>query len=150
MTALSLAGYAGRAMAAEKPDLSGTWTIDLAKSDYGMMPPPTKVEAKITHKEPEVTMNILQVTARGERTSEFKFATDGKEVETQVMGRPGKVKAKWEGSALVVTTKAEFQGNEILQVEKWTLGEGGKTLTAEATMNSPMGENKTKRIFVKQ
>ncbi len=140
---------AGCIAAADKPDLSGTWTIDLEKSDFGMMPPPTKLERKIAHKDPDFNVTTLQANARGERTSEAKMTTDGKECEIQIMGRPAKAKAVWEGKSIIVTTKAEFQGNELTQVEKWTLSEDGKTLQAESTLNSPMGENKSKLIFKK-
>ncbi len=135
--------------AADKPDLSGNWNIQLDKSDFGMMPPPSKMERKIAHKDPQMTVSTLQASQRGERTTEAKYTTDGKEAEVQLMGRPAKVSAKWEGETLVVTTKLEFQGNEMTQVEKWSLSSDGKTLTTEGTMNSPMGENKTKLIFSK-
>jgi len=135
--------------AADKPDLSGTWNIQLDKSDFGMMPPPSKMERKVAHKDPQLTVTTSQASQRGERTTEAKYTTDGKESEVQLMGRPAKVSAKWEGSALVVTTKLEFQGNEMTQVEKWSVSADGKTLTSEGTMNSPMGENKTKLIFTK-
>jgi len=135
--------------AADKPDLSGTWTINLDKSDFGMMPPPTKMERKVSHKDPDLTITTTQASQRGERTSEAKYTTDGKESEVQLMGRPAKVKAVWEGSTLVVTTKLEFQGSEMTQVERWGLSSDGKTLTTEGTMNSPMGENKTKLVFAK-
>jgi hypothetical protein len=136
-------------VAADKPDLSGTWNIQLDKSDFGMMPPPSKMERKIAHKDPEIGVSTFQASERGERTTETKYTTDGKEAEVQLMGRPAKVTAKWQGSSLVVTTKLEFQGNEIVQVETWSLSSDGKTLTSEGTMNSPMGENKTKLIFTR-
>lgn len=136
-------------VAADKPDLSGTWNIQLDKSDFGMMPPPSKMERKVSHKDPQLAVTTLQASQRGERTTEVKYTTDGKESEVQLMGRPAKVSAKWEGSSLVVTTKLEFQGNEMTQVEKWSVSSDGKTLTSEGTMNSPMGENKTKLIFTK-
>jgi hypothetical protein len=135
--------------AADKPNLTGTWNIDLEKSDFGMMPPPTKLERKVDHKDPEFSVTTLQANARGERTTEAKMTTDGKECEIQIMGRPAKAKAVWEGKSIVVNTKAEFQGTEVLQVEKWTLSEDGKTLTTEASLNSPMGENKSKLVFKK-
>lgn len=136
-------------MAADKPDLSGTWTIELDKSDFGMMPPPSKMERKVAHKDPQITINTLQVTPRGERNSETKYTTDGKENEVQLMGRPAKVTAKWDGSALVVTTKLAVEGAEVVQVERWSLSSDGKTLTSEGTLSSPMGENKTKLVFNK-
>ena len=36
------------------PNLSGTWTIDIAKSDFGPAPPPDSVVMVIDHKEPTI------------------------------------------------------------------------------------------------
>ncbi len=133
----------------EKPDFSGHWSIDLAKSDFGMMPPPDKLERDIDHKDPDIKIKTLQAGARGERTSESKLTTDGKESSVQVMGREAKSIAAWKGSKLTVKTKLEFNGAEILQNETWTLSGDGKVLTIENAISSPQGEFTMKNVFTK-
>ena len=48
-------------------------------------------------------------------TTTVKYSTDGKETTNEMMGAPTKSTAKWDGNALLVVTKADFQGNEITQ-----------------------------------
>jgi len=135
--------------AADKPNYSGQWTVDLAKSDFGMMPPPEKLERTIDHKDPEISIQTLQVGARGEMKTDSKYTTDGKEATIQVRGREAKVKAKWDGNKLTVNTKSEFQGMEVGQKEIWILSEDGKTLTIENAISTPQGDFTTKSVFTK-
>lgn len=135
--------------AADKPDFSGLWSIDLAKSDFGMMPPPEKLERTIDHKDPDLKIKTVQAGPRGERTTEQKLTTDGKEAAVQVMGRDAKSTASWKGGKLNVKTKLEFNGAEILQSETWSLSEDGKTLTIENAISSPQGEFTMKNVFTK-
>jgi hypothetical protein len=132
-----------------KPDFSGHWSIDLAKSDFGMMPPPEKLERDIDHKDPEIKIKTLQAGPRGERTTESKLTTNGKESSVQVMGRDAKSTAAWKGSKLNIKTKLEFNGAEILQDETWTLSNDGKVLTIENAISSPQGEFMMKNVFTK-
>lgn len=135
--------------AADKPDFSGHWVADLAKCDFGMMPPPEKMERDIEHKDPDFKLKSLQKSARGENTSETKFTTDGKEATIKIRGNDAKMTAAWEGSKLVVTTKSEFNGMAISQKETWTLSSDGKTLNTENQIATPQGDITVKLVFTK-
>ncbi len=135
--------------AADKPDFSGKWVVDLAKSDFGMMPPPEKLERTVEHKDPEFKLKSLQKSQRGEFTSESKYTTDGKEATIQLRGRDAKVTANWEGNKLVVVTKSDFNGNAVTQKETWNLSADGKTLSTESAISTPQGEFATKLTFTK-
>ena len=136
-------------LAADKPDYSGHWVVDLAKSDFGMMPPPSKMERDIEHKDPDMSIKSLQVGERGEMKTESKYTTDGKEATIKIRNREAKVKAIWDGAKLKVNSKSEFNGNEFTQQETWTLSEDGKTLTIENAIKAPQGEFTTKSVFTK-
>ncbi|MBM3763091.1 MAG: hypothetical protein FJW36_22950 [Acidobacteria bacterium] len=136
-------------IAADKPDFSGHWVVDLAKSDFGMMPPPEKMERHIEHKDPEMKIKSYQKSERGEMNAESSYSTDGKEAKVQMRGREAKVKANWKGTKLNVATKSEFNGMEIGQSEMWSLSEDGKTMTIENTITAPQGEFTTKLVFTK-
>src|SRR5262245_29637108 len=105
------------ARAQGKADVSGTWTLDTAKSD----PPPQGRGGRgggggggggtQTIKQ---TANELSVTSEGRggpQTMVYKL--DGSESTNEVMGRGGaqsvKSTAKWDGSNLVIETTREFQ-----------------------------------------
>lgn len=140
---------AGCTFAADKPNLSGKWTVDLEKSDFGMLPPPSKLERNINHSDPQFTVSTVQATPRGERTSEAKCTTDGKECDIQIMGQAAKMKATWEGEVLVVVTKAQLQGTELEQIERWMVEDGGKVLKTVSKLRLPQGENESTLIFTK-
>jgi hypothetical protein len=57
---------------------------------------------------------------------------------------------KWDGDALVITTKANYGGNDITLADKWTLSEDGKVLTINRHITSPMGELDQKIVLEKQ
>lgn len=136
-------------LAADKPDYSGHWVVDLAKSDFGMMPPPSKMERDIEHKDPDMSIKSLQVGERGEIKTESKYTTDGKEATIKIRNREAKVKAIWDGAKLKVNSKIEFNGSEITQDETWIISEDGKTLTIENAIKAPQGEFTTKSVFTK-
>ena len=134
---------------ADKPDYSGHWVIDTARSDFGMMPAPQKMERDIDHKDPAMKIKSFQKSERGEFTVESKFTTDGKEATIQMRGRDAKVVAAWKDGKLAVNTTSEFNGTAITQKEVWTLSPDGKTLTIDNEIHAPQGEFKTKSVFSK-
>lgn len=136
-------------LAADKPDYSGHWVVDLAKSDFGMMPPPSKMERDIEHKDPDMSIKSLQVGERGEMKTESKYTTDGKEATIKIRNREAKVKAIWDGAKLKVNSRFEFNGSEVTQDETWIISEDGKTLTIENAIKAPQGEFTTKSVFTK-
>ncbi len=138
-------------LGADKPNFSGSWKINNAKSDFGPMPSgPEKFERTIDHKDPELKMKTVQSFQGNERTSEVTYTIDGTEHAVKTAMGEAQVTATWKGNNLEVVSKREIQGNEIKSVEVWTLSEDGKTLTTESTINSPQGEFKLKFVLDKQ
>jgi len=108
-------------VAADKPDFSGNWKLNVEKSDFGPMPKPEKADYTIVHKDPEMNVKSVAVGSMGEMTNEVKILTDGTEFTNTVRGQEVKGTAKWDGKTLVVTQKLEIQGTAITFVQKWTL-----------------------------
>ncbi len=55
----SLAGAAVCALqltAADKPNFSGSWTLNADKSDFGPMPKPQRIDYVMVHKDPELNV----------------------------------------------------------------------------------------------
>lgn len=128
------------AVAADKPNFSGDWTLDATKSEFGPMPPPSAMTRKVEHNDP--SLSYTQETSggqNGDQTVKMKYSTDGTETTNDMMGNPLKTTAKWDGSALVITGKADFGGNEITLTDKWTLSDDGKVLTDLLHIDSPQG-----------
>lgn len=132
-----------------KTDFTGTWKIVLDKSDFGPMPPPEKVEQTVEQKENDFKVNMTQVGQQGEVKMELSYSTD-KATTNTFRNTPMKSTAKWDGEKLVVVSKLEFQGNEIVIQDTWSLSDEGKTLTMDRKLNTPQGDIEMKHVFAKQ
>ncbi len=138
---LVMTTIATMAVAADKPNFSGEWAVDNAKSEFGPMPPPQSMIRKVDHSEPAVSYTEATVGGpQGDSTITMKCSTDGKETTNEMMGNPVKVTAKWDGDALVVSAKLDLQGNEITLTDKWTLSADGKVLTDARHIGTGQGD----------
>lgn len=156
--ALALAAVALAAPAvaqAQQPNLSGTWVLDVAKSDLGpmaqMMGEAPKITLVVDHKEPNVTIKTTTETSRGTRSNEQALTTDGKEVTTTgPRGGTAKTTAKWDKANLVIATARETPQGAMQQTQTMVLSADGKTLTIDMKAQTPMGEFATTQVFQKQ
>ncbi len=141
-------GLAGAAQA--KPNFSGDWKLNAAKSDFGPMPAPDKMDRKITHEDPSLKYSTTQVSAQGEFTAEMSYTTDGKSTTNKTPRGEVTGSAKWDGDVLAIGSKRELQGMEITQNERWSLSADGKALTVENKINTPQGDFEIKIVLDKQ
>jgi hypothetical protein len=133
-----------------KPNFTGEWKMNASKSDFGTLPAPEKLVRTIEHKDPDITVKTVQVGHQGEVKTEFHYMTDGKEFTAKSTFGEIKGTAKWAGDTLVVETKRSVQGAEITQVDRWTLGEDGKSLSVHSVIQTPNGAFKMALSFEKQ
>ena len=131
-------------------DFTGDWKLDASKSDFGPMPAPDKLIMKVSHKEPDLKVATEQVSQQGDVKSDSVYTTDGKDCKNKMRGNDIISKLKWEGDALLMVSKADFQGNEITLSDKWTLADEGKTLIIERKIAAPQGEFEVKQVLTKQ
>ena len=47
------------AMAAGKPDFSGEWKLNIDKSNFGPIPPPTSLTQTVDHKDPALNVTTV-------------------------------------------------------------------------------------------
>lgn len=142
------------AVAADKPDFTGTWKLDASKSEFGQITPPDKMERVIDHKDPAVKIKTTQSTPTGDRSTDTTYTLDGKEQKQESPRGVVLFTPKWEGDVVVIDSKRNVtiggQQVEITGVERWSLSDGGKTMTVENKMVMPQGELTMKAVFVKQ
>lgn len=137
-----------------KPDFTGKWSLDAAKSDFGQMPAPDSIVHDIDHKEPNVKITTTQKSTAGETSNTRTFSTDGKESTNKIsmMGAeyPVATSAKWEGQSLAVSASFDAQGNAIQLNDTWALSPDGKVLTIARVAKTPQGDFTTKSVYNKQ
>ena len=148
--ATALLFAAGTLVAADKPNFTGEWKLNIEKSTFGPMPPPVSQVMKIDHSDPKMVSTSDQESNDGQKMSiVMKYTTDGVEAMNDLRGSPAKVVAKWEGEALVVNTKLDFQGMEIKIVNTMKLAADGKSITAVAKIETPQGEFESTSLLEK-
>ena len=122
---------------AQKPDFSGTWTLDPASAPAGggrgggggaLGNGPATVKQTADALTIQRTMADAQVT--------LTYKLDGTESRNMLMGRGGQQAdsmstAKWDGPKLTIVTKQEMNGQVEESTQVWTLE--GSTLTVETT-----------------
>jgi hypothetical protein len=139
------------AAAGSKPNYSGTWKLNTAKSDFGPLPPPDKETDVIDHKEPTVTINVTAETAQGPQAYTLLTTTDNVETAVKMGPRDAKVKTTWDATNnLNSTIKLTFNDQDVSMKRVYVLSPDGKTLTVNNHLESPMGEADQKMIFEKQ
>ena len=136
--------------AQSKPDFSGTWKLNVEKSDFGPLPAPTSRVDAIQHTDPDLKDTVTADMPQGKQNFTAVYTTDGKEVTNKMGPREMKSTVIWEAANLVVNSKTSFQDNEVTVKAVWSLSTDGKTLTQNIHFVSPMGEADQKQIFEKQ
>ncbi len=147
----AITAFATLALAADKPNFSGDWTLDADKSNFGPMPAPEKMTRKVDHSDPALKVTTaITGGAQGDQTATMNYSTDGKETTNEMMGAPVKTTAAWEGSALVIKAAANFGGADVSLTDKWTLSDDGKTLTDVLHIVAPQGEFDVTYVMAKK
>lgn len=142
---------------AAKPDLSGTWTLNLEKSNFDQVPPPQDEIIVFSHTGSTYSIATSSDNERGKEVYTLPFATDGSETPTpkdtfsdtatlQYLSTKG----EWQGGSLVLTQKITYQGGAGTLKSTFTLSPDGKTLTRMMHISVDQGEFDTTSVFDKQ
>lgn len=135
------------AMAADKPDFSGKWKLDVDKSVFGPIPPPAAMTRTISLKDSEIT--VEQAMTGPDMNITFRYSIDGKETANSFMGADFKSKTEWDGKVLVIHN--DFgAGSPVNSTDRWTLSDDGKTYTDVLKIHSPDGEFEVTQVLIKQ
>lgn len=149
-TVIALVASVASLSAQSKPNFSGTWKLNVEKSDFGVLPPSNARTDVVDHQDPNLKISVSDDGAQGQQNYTLVMTTDGKEALNKPGGLEMKSVATWNANNLVVNTKLQFQGSDVAIKTSWTLSDDGKTLTENAHLESPMGETDQKMVFEKQ
>ena len=151
----------GASAFAQKPDFSGSWTMDRARS-FGI-PGNMNQTMVVTQTGGEITVETKLIQPDNERTVKDTYVLDGKERDFTPQVPPGappappakaKRTANWlpAGNGIVVTevTTSETPKGPVTSqvVRKWTISNG--ELVIEMYVDKPNVSYEAKRIFVRK
>jgi hypothetical protein len=156
--------FPSAALAQARPDFSGTWTFDEAKSDpspargggggggggrgggrMGGMPA-TAMSIKQTATE----LTVERTTPMGAQTAVYKL--DGSESTNTIGPGPATSKVSWDGAKLVIATTQKMAGRgggEMTIEAKDVYSLDGNTLVVETARTTPMGTVNRKLVYTK-
>lgn len=159
LTAAAIVALSVIAFAAAKPNFSGTWTMDRARS-FGL-PPDMNQTLTITQKDDRIELETKLIQPNNERTVKDTYVLDGKEYDFTPPAQPnqtpptGKRSAIWlpgdRGIQVTDVTTAETPKGPVKTqtVRKWTLSGSGE-LVVDMYVDNPNVSYEAKRIFIKQ
>jgi hypothetical protein len=128
-------------VAQDKPDFSGTWKLNLEKSDYGDMQGPS-IRTDIIEQDSEKISDHVRLEGR-KKSLEYTltFTADGKEtvyakgseVQMGIVSLQA-VSALWQGHMLVVTEKLKFQDSDLIAKNTYELSNDKQELTIQTSL----------------
>jgi hypothetical protein len=147
------------ALAAAKPNYTGTWTMDRARS-FGLPADMTQT-LTITQKDDRIELETKLIQPNNERTVKDTYMLDGKEYDFTPVVPPnqppavGRRTAVWlpgeRGIQVTDVTTAETPKGPVKTqtVRKWTISSQGE-LVIDMYVDNPNVSYEAKRIFIKQ
>lgn len=136
---------AGRTPTDSKPDITGTWELNVPKSNFGKMPAPVRMSLKAARQ--GAALHAVQTTydaSGGPDAVEGDWYLDGRE---RPLGSDGKMvsMSKWEGNTLVSERKSKDGSYD--EMIRLTLSSDGKTATERIQLKSPNGNNSSTMVW---
>jgi hypothetical protein len=135
-----------------RPDFSGTWKLDVTKSEFGKVPG-TRPRARtdvIEHRDPRLTQTLhLDNTTRRD-TTRYSYTTDGKPCVNHVDEQKITATVRWEGTVLRLESKTKLMLLEMKLDERWTLSPDGRKLTMKRELTSSIVSGIQTLTFEKQ
>ena len=138
------------AVAQSVPNLTGTWVLDVSRSDFGMMPAPAGRTDVIDHKEPALVIKRTTTTPNGEVASTLTYAVDGKPYVNKAGNNDISSVLKWEATTLVVVSTAQTPNGEATITDRFSLSGDGKTLTQQRAISIQGQELAQTMVLAKQ
>lgn len=122
-----------------KPDLSGTWVLNLEKCRLQYPPKLDRGAITIAHKDPAFRFSRTFVEGGKEDALSYELTTDGREKIEKEPGRTTASRMFWDGDTLVLDERIVLaDGRAATNVVRYSLRDGGRTLVAEEKFRGPV------------
>ncbi len=132
----------------DKPDLSGTWKFDAARSRFDAIPSPKSGILKIEHHEPKIHIDLDMALKHGQQSEILDLVTDGSQQKVTLGGQPATADAYWEDAVHLVIEVKRDSGE--METRRMHIGDKGKMLTTVLTVKDNGGEKSAYGFYVKQ
>jgi len=140
-----------------KPDLSGSWKLNLDKSNMGRTKAPVALIETISQSgTSEITFQVRRITEQGEVKFHYTLQIGGPVtgIPTNTFSPDDDFKiqdaqASWAADSLIVTYNATYKKTQMTLVSHYTLSRDGGRLTRATNIDEDAGPDYTVEIFDK-
>lgn len=129
------------------PNLSGTWTLQVAQSDFGQIPGPESRIDVIDHQEPRLTIKRTTIAQGTTTVADMSYAVDGQPHRNMAGATALSSVLSWEGEVLVMVSTADSPQGTLTITDRYTLSPDGRTLTQARTL-SIQGQDLVQRLVL--
>jgi hypothetical protein len=140
-----------------RPNLNGTWKLNVAQSDFGQVPPPLRQSEVVIQAGEEFAIAITLEREETKQNYTLRFRAGGDPSPLAAGSFPDdapfrilSVKGEWQGQTLLVTEKVSFQGSDGTLTARYTLSANGKSLNKQTHVSMNGGEFDTHTVYDKQ
>lgn len=131
---LTVAALACTCFAQDKPNFSGTWKLDLGRSDFGPSHYPFAQTDVIEQSGQTIRISIAFDAKEEKRQYTVTLVANGKEIDAPEDVREEGVtlqtdSTSWDGNVLVVHHKETYRSDTVTSVSRYTLSPDGRLLT---------------------
>ncbi|HTZ74531.1 MAG TPA: hypothetical protein VMB47_11465 [Candidatus Aquilonibacter sp.] len=155
---LAVTALSGAALAQDHPNFSGTWKLNLPKSNPGDYGPSARTEV-IAQDGSKFTDKVTSTTQMGDANYTLAFTADGNKVTIPPDSPQANlgnltlkdITAAWDGANLVLNEDLDYQGQvDIAARLTYSLSSDGNTMTIADHASTSMGDFDTSLVFDKQ
>ena len=146
---LAVLAFVSTGMRAEdKPNLSGTWKFDPARSRFDAIPAPKSATMKIDHHEPKIHIDLDMVLKKNQQNEILDLLTDGSEQKVTLDGHQATATAYWEDDKHLVIELKRDAGQ--VETRRMQIGDKGKMLTTVLTVKDDGGQKSAFGFYTKE
>ena len=142
---------AGPVHAQSRPDFTGRWVVDTARSDFAHVTPPARLLMTVAQTDSTFTFTQTVATPTGERSATQSYPLDG---SARTQPTPDGVKvvgtARATDGGITVDATITRGDTPTHQVSRWRLSPDGRTMTLEQDLETPRGPTKLRLVFARQ
>jgi hypothetical protein len=126
-----LLALAASGFAQGKPDFSGEWTLNRQASTLSPAAAAIRSgDVRIEHHDPSFRYKAVLKSETDSIQYEFDLQTDGREVSSTLQGMATASSLRWEGEALVLSSRIQRPNGEMKIVFRYELLDAGRRLRA--------------------
>ena len=134
------------AWAADRPDLSGTWVLDLSRSPNAAV---KSEKLSISQKDDGVQLSDATTENNGKEVKvDITCNTDGQQCKVKENGQATQVSLWYNGSMLVMMEQRH--GNDYVTKKRLKPSDDGKSMSMEVVYIAPPGHKPETLTFTKQ